>query len=95
MTKNWVINAQKEKLQNIIIKDLEDFMAKHQIKPLKIIPHGKTEVRFFEVHFDNSSNFLMMETLKDELEKAGYSPKQFHSNLPESFYLIVMRVLPI
>ena len=95
MAKNWVIRAQLEKLQSLIIADLQELMKKNQITPLKIIPHEKNGAKFYQIHFDNNSNFLQMETLNDEMTKAGYSPKSFYSNLPESFYLIVMRVKPI
>lgn len=93
--KHNMIAVAKQRLQQLIIKDLEDFCEKHKLKPLKIIPHSKTEAGFYQIHFNNESNFMHSETLTVELTNAGYSPKDWHGNLPESFYLIVLRVLPI
>ena len=98
--KKYLINIAKERLekrqqlQNEIIEDLTDFCEKYKFNQLKIITHSNSDVAFYQIHFNNESNFLHSDVLMSELFKAGYSPKDWHGNLPESFYLIVLRVAP-
>lgn len=92
---NWRINIQKEILQKNIIKNLDELMNKLAIKTSKITIEAKSDVYSYQIHFSNESDLPDMDILITELNNAGYITKRFFGNLPESFYLKVMREKPI
>lgn len=90
---NWKIEAQKEILQDKIIKDLTTILKTIPVHFLEITPNSPKDIKFFKITFPNSTSMISFDNLI-QLKENGYEPKQF-GLIESGFYLMVLAVKQI
>ena len=82
-------DSQKTILNSNIVDDLTQFFKDNYVDVIKVVQHGNSDsVKFYEIHFNHDSKFDV--DLIPKLDKFGYIPKSFHSNVFGAFHLLVV-----
>lgn len=90
---NWKIEAQKEIIQNKIIKDLDSILKTISVDFIEITPNSPKDIKFFKIALPNSASMISFDNLI-QLKENGYEPKQF-GLIESGFYLMVLAVKQI